>query len=29
MAYDEDLAQRLRELMAGEDAVTERRCSVG
>ena len=25
MAYDEDLAHRIRELMAGEDAVTEMR----
>lgn len=25
MAYDEDLAHRLRELLAGEDAVTEKR----
>jgi TfoX/Sxy family transcriptional regulator of competence genes len=25
MAYDEDLANRLRELLAGEDAVTERK----
>ncbi|WP_354698909.1 hypothetical protein DSM112329_04607 [Paraconexibacter sp. AEG42_29] len=25
MAFDEDLAQRLREQLAGEDAVTERR----
>lgn len=25
MAYDEDLANRLRELLAGEDAITERR----
>ena len=25
MAYDEDLANRLRELLAGEDAVTEKR----
>jgi TfoX/Sxy family transcriptional regulator of competence genes len=25
MAYDEDLAQRLRELLAGEDAVTEKK----
>jgi TfoX/Sxy family transcriptional regulator of competence genes len=25
MAYDEDLAQRLRELLADEDAVTEKR----
>ncbi len=24
MAYDEDLANRLRELLAGEDAITER-----
>jgi TfoX/Sxy family transcriptional regulator of competence genes len=25
MAYDEDLANRLRELLAGEDAVTEKK----
>jgi TfoX/Sxy family transcriptional regulator of competence genes len=25
MAYDEDLAARLRELLAGEDAITEKR----
>lgn len=25
MAYDEDLANRLRELLAGEDAITEKR----
>ena len=25
MAYDEDLAHRLRELLAGEDAITEKR----
>jgi TfoX/Sxy family transcriptional regulator of competence genes len=25
MAYDEDLAHRLRELLAGEDAVTEKK----
>jgi TfoX/Sxy family transcriptional regulator of competence genes len=25
MAYDEDLANRLRELLAGQDAVTERK----
>jgi TfoX/Sxy family transcriptional regulator of competence genes len=25
MAYDEDLANRIRELMAGEDGVTEKR----
>jgi TfoX/Sxy family transcriptional regulator of competence genes len=25
MAYDQDLAQRLRELLAGEDAVTEKK----
>src|SRR3954453_11037625 len=25
MAYDEDLANRLRELLAGEDAITERK----
>ncbi|MEA2371555.1 MAG: TfoX N-terminal domain [Solirubrobacteraceae bacterium] len=25
MAYDEDLADRLRELLAGEDAITEQK----
>ncbi len=25
MAYDEDLANRLRELLAGEDGITERK----
>ena len=27
MAYDEDLAGRIRELIASEDGYTERRCS--
>jgi hypothetical protein len=29
MAYDEDLANRIRELIAAEEGVTERRCSEG
>ena len=27
MAYDEDLANRIRELIASEDGYTEQRCS--
>jgi hypothetical protein len=27
MAYDEDLANRIRELIASEDGYTSRRCS--